>query len=305
MTLFNENITNWKDWSLVFQSIPAFECLIHEILKRENLKIEKIENLTPGTNAVFRVGSNVIKIYAPNESGLDSIIDFTNEQKVCEYLTKNKIPSTKLIASGSLQDKYLFYYIITEYVEGVEASEYLKNATYEQKKDFSIQLNNIIEKVHQNVGDLIPKIDIIDRYVNGDRIKRLPQSLQNDILERIKSIDLDQEKEVLVHGDLNASNIIVDKDGNIAIIDWADACIAPLWYEYGPIIFDLFKCDRELCNLFVDKEKSKDIIINEIINCLCIHDFGPDLIIESCKRRNVPIFNNIQEIYDFLNALFT
>lgn len=80
---FHGKIENWSDWGCVFQSIPAFDGLIREIFRREALPCSGISNLTPGTNAVFRVGDYVIKIFFPMESGLDPLPDFQNEAAVC------------------------------------------------------------------------------------------------------------------------------------------------------------------------------------------------------------------------------
>ena len=56
MSLVTEQINNWDDWGKVFQSIPAFKPLVECIFNKENLPIVEIENLKPGTNAVFKVG---------------------------------------------------------------------------------------------------------------------------------------------------------------------------------------------------------------------------------------------------------
>ena len=52
--LFSETIQNWDDWGRVFQSIPAFTPLVREIFRREGLPFAPLQNLTPGTNGVFR-----------------------------------------------------------------------------------------------------------------------------------------------------------------------------------------------------------------------------------------------------------
>ena len=66
--LFQNNIHNLSSWGQVFQSIEAWEPLINFILKKEKLPVSKIENLEPGSNAVFKSGSHVVKIFAPKES---------------------------------------------------------------------------------------------------------------------------------------------------------------------------------------------------------------------------------------------
>ena len=63
--LFNELIHNWSEWGMVFQSVEAFTPLAKEIFRREGLAFSGLENLTPGTNAVFRAGDYVIKIFVP------------------------------------------------------------------------------------------------------------------------------------------------------------------------------------------------------------------------------------------------
>ena len=110
--LFNYTIKNWGDWGKVFQSIADFTPLAREIFRREKLKFASLENLTPGTNAVFRGGDYVVKIFAPQESGFDSQADYLNESAVCGALTEWGIPTPRLIACGSVQDRYLFYYIV-------------------------------------------------------------------------------------------------------------------------------------------------------------------------------------------------
>ena len=68
MNLFTKQIDNWRDWDKVSQSIPAFSPLIKQIFEKENLPFSTIENLEPGTNAVFKIGEYAIKIFAPAEA---------------------------------------------------------------------------------------------------------------------------------------------------------------------------------------------------------------------------------------------
>ena len=89
------------------QLIKDFTPLAREICRREKLEFTSLENLTPGTNAVFCVGNYVVKIFAPKESGFDLQADYLNESAVCGALTERGISTPRLVACGSVQDRYL------------------------------------------------------------------------------------------------------------------------------------------------------------------------------------------------------
>ena len=97
MSYFNADIHNWVSWSKVFQDILAWEPLIEYIFRIEDLSYAKIEHLTPGTNAVFKSGDYVVKIFAPKESGMDMYSDYTTEKFGLVRTESLKIPVPRLI----------------------------------------------------------------------------------------------------------------------------------------------------------------------------------------------------------------
>ena len=125
--LFTESIQSWRDWSRVFQSIPAFTPLAREICRREGLPWAELTPLTPGTNGVFRCGEAVLKIFFPKESGLDPALDFSTELAAAQQAASWGVPTPPVLAHGCLQDKYRFYYIATQYSPGKEAGPWLRS----------------------------------------------------------------------------------------------------------------------------------------------------------------------------------
>ena len=113
MSLFTEQLNNWDDWGKVFHSIPAFKSLVEYIFNKESLLIAEIENLKPGTNAVFKVGEYVIKIFAPQglDDGFGTNVDV--ELFGMKLANVRGVPAPKLIADGVVEDKYDFRYILT------------------------------------------------------------------------------------------------------------------------------------------------------------------------------------------------
>ena len=103
--LFEKEINNWKNWGEVFQDREAFTPLAHAILKEAGFPPVPLGTLSPGTNAVFRAGNVVIKIYVPAESGVDTFPDWQNEQTVIKEAVRLEVPSPKLLCAGEKRDK--------------------------------------------------------------------------------------------------------------------------------------------------------------------------------------------------------
>jgi hypothetical protein len=113
--MLSETIANWSDWGKVFQSIPAFSKLAQEILKKEGLPAAALQPLTPGTNAVFLAGDVVVKIYAPQESGMNQSEDRQTEIFVTRFAESLGLPAPSILAEGVIHEKYSFSYILMRY----------------------------------------------------------------------------------------------------------------------------------------------------------------------------------------------
>src|SRR5690625_1985674 len=105
MNLFKEEIGNWQDWSNISQSLSAFSALINFILQKENLPPAKLENLPPATNAVFKSGDFVIKIYVPTEGGMDQATKIQTEQIYMQRENRHGNHTHKLIAHRFMKYK--------------------------------------------------------------------------------------------------------------------------------------------------------------------------------------------------------
>jgi hypothetical protein len=114
---FNDTLNGWDSWSRVYDSTTAFSSLGEAIFLKEGLNVkENIQNLTPGSNAVFKADNLVIKIFAPAESGFNTEFDYKTELSVMKFAMQNGIAVPEVIAFGEISDRYLFRYIIMKYV---------------------------------------------------------------------------------------------------------------------------------------------------------------------------------------------
>ena len=147
--LFEKEIFDWNSWGAVYQSISDFRKLIEEVFRNENLSgYEQISHLTPGTNAVFKVGNYVVKIFAPNESGLNTDIDYNSELNSMKRAISSGINTPNIMAASYVNDKYLFRYIIMDYIDGQEASKVLVNYSSYEKLGFVHRLKDNLNKLN-------------------------------------------------------------------------------------------------------------------------------------------------------------
>ena len=293
--IFTDTIENWQDWGRLFQSIPAFTPLAEEICRREGLPWQDLSPLTPGTNGVFRCGDLVLKIFFPKESGLDPKADFSTELAASRQAMEWGIPLPRVIAQGMISDPYDIYTHVTEYSPGPEAGPWLKQANPAQREAFILGLRELLVRLNRPTSAL-PRRDLKHAARTNERLKALAPSLREEMLARLEAMDLGEP--VLTHGDLTGENLLVREDGSFVVIDWADAHLAPPWYELGPIAFELFSGDGSLWKLFAGQEQES--FLQRLLDCCCLHDFGGDFLTQLAQRENRAPFRSLAEVAQVL-----
>lgn len=139
-------------------------------------------------------------------------------------------------------------------------------------------------------------MNLLGRALDNPRLERLPVSLRDEIAERAARLNLADP--VLVHGDLTGENILIGADNRPIIIDCADACLAPWWYELAPLVFELFHCRGDLLRLFEDTDP--EVFVEQVMDAVCIHDFGANMLWDTAARERIPCFSHLAEVKDFL-----
>lgn len=287
MVLFHADITSWTDWGHVFQDKEAFAPLCMAILEKEGLPKLPLSSLTPGTNAVFRTGEVVLKVFYPPESGLDSLYDWETEKRVLEFAAQEGVSAPKLLAAGEIQDKYLFRYLIIEFCEGEEAGELLTKLKPEEKPAFAEAVRALLARMNQPAEGLIAQKDLARQALENPRFEGLHPGLRADfraMAEKYGALDKKTLppffKPVLVHGDCTGENLLAQKDGDgfaLRLIDFADCCMAPSWYELPPVVFELFHEDPQLVRAYIGETDFAEFL-EKLVWGLALHDFGGDIL---------------------------
>ena len=307
MNSFNYTINDWKSWEDIFQSfqsIDVFSPLIEKIFAVHNLPVEKIQNLAPSTNAVFRVGDYVVKILVPEESGFNMESDYNTEIFGMNHAAKNGVPIPEVIACGGISDKYFFRYIVMRYINGEPLSDVREYLSPAEKFAVGREIRRIIKLLNVKTE----RFNDIDVFGDAETNGRWDKFSDKFNAERIEFIRRNKNKPlVYVHGDLHAANIIVDRnaDNKIYIIDFADSYSAPYEYELPSTIFS-FICgddDAELARGFLDGEDIQEFA-EKCFFGLMLHDFGADIIGDIVAHQDINSIESIYEVKDLIVQKF-
>jgi tRNA A-37 threonylcarbamoyl transferase component Bud32 len=298
MYLFNKDITTWEKWGKAFQDTDAFSQLLKHIFKTEGLPLLQIVRSTPGTNAVFDCGNYFTKIYAPQETGISGN-EADSEFLALKRAAAQKVPCPKIIGRGQVHDKYLFRYIILEKIIGTPAAAYLSGCSADEKSGFVQSLNDILSKINTLAPNASKKLK--ERVYSNGRWDIFSSHVKEQVHSFVSGINISDF--VYVHGDLTDDNVIINEKG-LNIIDFGDAQPAPMYYEYPPIIFELFGHDKELTRLFA--ESRKDFQSN-LFRATLLHDFGGLFVRDICVSKlgiQPEKLSDITVIQDYIKSLF-
>jgi tRNA A-37 threonylcarbamoyl transferase component Bud32 len=303
--VFFEEIKGWEAWGEVFQSIPAFEKLINRIFEKESLNCKEISNLTAGTNAVFKVDNFVVKIFAPIESGFDTEIDFNSEILGMKRAMDIGINIPKVVAASFIEDKYLFRYIIMDYIDGEDAKDVLKHYSTAEKIEFVQQLKQNISKLNTTYEGQYPELDVKERILTNTRWNVFSENIVNEVRDLVKNYNIVDK--VYVHGDITGDNVMITQKGMLYIIDFADGRIAPKEYEFPPILFDLFDFDKCMISEFIVGQDI-EAFAEKCFYGILMHEFGFYFVKLICERvigKDISELSQILEIKAALVGLFS
>jgi tRNA A-37 threonylcarbamoyl transferase component Bud32 len=303
--VFFEEIKDWETWGKVFQSIPAFEKLIEKIFKKENLNYKEISHLTAGSNAVFKVDNFVVKIFAPVESGFDTKIDYDSEILGMKRAMGLDINIPNIAAASFIEDKYLFRYIIMDYIAGKDAKDVLRYYSAGEKIEFVRQLKENINKMNTEFEGQYPALDVKERIQANTRWNMFNNSIVTQVKEIVQGYDMPNKS--YVHGDITGDNVMITEKGMLYIIDFADGRIAPKEYEFPPILFDLFDFDKTMIKEFIGGQDIQDFA-EKCFYGILMHEFGFYFVKLICERvlgKEISELDDILEIKEGLLNLFS
>jgi serine/threonine protein kinase len=267
--LFELDICNDSWWGFINQSVDAFELLIEAIFNKHGLVYSKAENL-PGVNAVFKIDDKVIKIFAPVESGCYGADYYAIETEALNHANNLQVASPKLLFKGIINDKYIFRYIIMEFIDGQTAEHKIHSFTENEKIIFSTKIRNITNKLNVNMQSAIIPVKSREVCLLNDRWRKdYPKRFCDERIDLIKEMSFDDL--VYVHGDLHVKNIIIDSNSDVYLTDFAASSIAPYYCEWYAIIFLLFSCNPAMMTAYFGDYRHEEFY-NRLTKSILIYD---------------------------------
>lgn len=270
------NKLDWNRWCEVFQDASFFEPIIGEICNDCGWdKPHSIKPLTPGTNGVFNVDGRVFKIFVPDDVKPWQEDDFSTEVFHLERADRLGVNAPKILAKGKVVHDYTWHYIVMDNISGIEAGQALQAFNHQEKLDFACHMRELVQRMHVMDTALDVHEVLISRVVKGNRWAKYNVTLQREVFDYLETLELNDC--AYVHGDLTAENLMIDREGNVFVIDFADSVAAPIYYEYAPICFDLFAADRVMIEAFFEG-RSKNEMIEDLFKGLLVHDYGANIL---------------------------
>jgi hypothetical protein len=275
LDLIKEAIPTQEHWVRVRSSISFFSPLINFVFRQHSLPLGELMAMNRATNAVFRADSVIIKIFPPTEVDFESERDFRTELHGLSFANSQGVACPKLLASGTVSCAQDFRYIVMEFLEARVFSPNLP-FTREEKIAIGRQFRSITDALNVPCDDF-NSVEIIQRAQSNPWWKRFSEEFQNELHSFLTDIKLSNE--VFVHGDLWANNVLIDEKNRLFIIDFADACHAPLFYEHVLVACDLFAIDGYfILGYFGDYDLAE--MVEQMFVGLLIHDSGGEVVLE-------------------------
>lgn len=158
----------------------------------------------------YREGNTRVKVFGSGYKKSDILNEALNQARVEE--TGLRIP--KLLEVGKVDGKWS---ITTEYVEG-ETMQSQMEAHPEQVENYMEQFVLLQKEIQSKRSPLLTKLkDKMNRKISQSG---LDATTRYDLHARLNAMP-DHIK--VCHGDFNPSNVVIDKDGRLFVIDWSHA----------------------------------------------------------------------------------
>ena len=299
-------IDTWKQWASSFNDVRLWRPVVDTICAREGIAYDRVEAPESNTNAVFILDRRVvIKIYSPFWT------EFPFERGLMELLARDgDVPVPAIRAAGVFRDRTDWSYLAMQFCAGHPLDELQPELTRQALLEMAAQTGRIVRRLHAVAREplaAINKGESWDTLLDRRRRQVLPELVDRESivpaivpeLERLLDEAMAASRtapRVVVHGDLNAEHLLLDKRGGrwtvSALIDFGDARIGVPDYEWMPLWLGLCNRDagvmRAILRAYDPALMEDGRLGRRIAAWTLLHDFGTDAIAELLDSSGEP-----------------
>jgi aminoglycoside phosphotransferase (APT) family kinase protein len=220
------------------------------VLSRHHLPASELETPFAGSFPVFLAGDVVVKLFGPAFDGTES---HAAELAMHHLLAGHpEVPAPGLIAHGCLfDDEPRWPYLVTGRLRGVAIRE--AGLDHFESVSVAAQLGEAVGRLHQlPAPGPVAGRDVLRQMRAGAAERLRGFGMPGHLAEQAPGYLADALPATsLVHADITADHVFVDRAGLVGLIDWGDALIADRYYELVAVYFDAFRGRRPLLTGFL------------------------------------------------------
>ena len=292
--IIQDKITSLVEWKRFVSEHFSITEIAKKVLSECNIGHSQFKRINIGTNAVFDLGNTILKIYATHEELPDAKMDYKRELLLSDALKGAPFRVPSIIEAGCIYDRYPIYYVLLQKMDGLHP--------FFDKQNIS----NVSEQ-RMRMNDLRNAVKYINTYPMAAHIatyysKPLKKySIENDeymyYLQRyFKHSMYDMG---IVHGDLSETNIYLDNEDNIVVLDFEDWMYAPIFVEYPTICFELLKTAQNI-QVYFDKTSFIELV-EMLMAGILLHNESTRFLKKISLKMGMPEkFPTIGELRSFL-----
>ena len=165
---------------------------------------------TRKNKTIYKDGDKIIKLFVSSHPKSNVLNEALNQARVEEFSNLN-VP--RLLEVTKVENSWA---LVSEYVEGKTISALMKE--YPDKIDHYLDLFVKVQLVI--LENEVPMLNRIkekfrEKLENSDNID---ENIKYELLQRLEGM---KNHKKLCHGDFHPSNVIVQEDGTVYVIDWS------------------------------------------------------------------------------------
>lgn len=315
-TAFLPQSVSWEQWGQLFTDTAAWLPAIHHVWS-QSPELRRLAGQTipmhiqpgyPGTCAVFTMDTTaVIKFFPPFAHE-----DFDRERAVLERLGYRLPLVPHLLSDGVLRDRTDWPYLVLRYDPGSAWRDLQTEMSDANRRAVCGELAAFMREIHHQPIDDGPEWPsqtwwprlVAQRTSDAPeelaRLTSLSATVLHDASALLEGFDWPACRPCLVHADLTEDHLLLqsaqdaqDKWHLSRVIDWADAEVADVMYDWVALWFSVCHRDAGLFRDFLEAYDPAIRINAEFVRGLLaftlLHRFGPliisDVLPESRQRR--------------------